>query len=67
MILFLVSLTILTKEASNNKLGAFYSSYKANRNTTWYISFDRNEDRYVIQNITNNHSSDYAYVLSVIK
>ena len=55
------------KQASNNKLGVFYSSYKANRNTTWYISFDKEDDRYIVQNITNNHCADYAYVISIIK
>lgn len=55
------------KRASNNKLGTFYSSYKANRNTTWYILFDREDDKYVVQNITNNHSADYAYIISLIK
>ncbi len=55
------------KKTSNNKLGVFYSSYKANRNKTWYISFDKEDDRYIVQNITNNHCADYAYVISIIK
>jgi hypothetical protein len=55
------------KKTYNNKLGAYFSSYKANRNTTWYISFDIYNDKFIIQNITNNHSADYAYVISVIK
>jgi hypothetical protein len=55
------------KKSYNNKLGTYFSSYKANKNTTWYILFDTIEDRFFVQNITNNHSADYAYIISVIK
>lgn len=55
------------KKAYNNKLGVYYSSYKANNNTTWYILFDVSDNKFIIQNIINNHSSDYAYVISLLK
>jgi hypothetical protein len=45
--------------APNKVNGNFYITYKANKNTTWYIAFDMEDDLYFIQNITNNHSADY--------
>ncbi len=55
------------KFTSNKKLGAYYCSFKANRNTTWYITFDKEEERYIVQDITNNHSADHAYFIANIK
>jgi hypothetical protein len=55
------------KFTSNKKLGTYYCSFKANRNTTWYITFDKQEEKYIVQNITNNHSADYAYFIANIK
>jgi hypothetical protein len=55
------------KATYNKKFGAYYISYKANNNTTWYLIFDRQGDRFFINEITNNHSADYAYIISIIK
>jgi hypothetical protein len=55
------------KPTYNKKFGAYYISYKANSNTTWYIIFDKQENRYFVNEITNNHCADYAYVVSVIR
>lgn len=55
------------KSTYNKKFGAHYISYKANNNTTWYLIFDIQENKYFINEITNNHSADYAYVISIIK
>ena len=55
------------KLTANKKLGTYYCSFKANRNTTWYITFDMQDNRYIIQDITNNHSADYAYFIATIK
>jgi hypothetical protein len=55
------------KITSNKKLGTYYCSFKANRNTTWYITFDKEKERYIIQDITNNQSADYAYFIANIK
>lgn len=51
----------------NKKFGAFYATYKANSNTTWYIIFDKIDNQYYINEITNNHCEDYSYVISVIQ
>lgn len=51
----------------NKKFGAYYAVYKANSNTTCYIIFDKIENRFFVNEITNNHCADYAYVLSIIK
>jgi hypothetical protein len=55
------------KTTYNKKFGTFYTSFKANANTTWYIIFDKKEDKYFINEITNNHCEDYAYVVSLIQ
>jgi hypothetical protein len=44
-----------------NKYGKnmFYVSYQPNNQTTWYIFFNVNDDRYLIRFITNNHVSGH--------
>ena len=37
-------------------LGSKYIFYKANQNTTWYIFFESQDNRYLVTFITNNHS-----------
>ncbi len=59
--------TLPCKETSNQKFGKFYCSYKVNRNTTWYITFDKEDERYIVQYITNNHTEEYPYFISKIK
>ncbi len=39
--------------------GQWYCRYKANRHTTWFITFDTNEVIWIIRNIINNHTPDY--------
>ena len=51
----------------NKKFGTYYTSYKANNNTTWYLIFDKHEGNYFVNEITNNHCADYAFVISTIK
>jgi hypothetical protein len=51
--------TLKHKRTKNKKHGAYYCRYKPNKNTTWYITFDIEDDLYLIKNITNNHSKDY--------
>ena len=55
------------KHTYNKKFGAYYAIFKANENTTWYLIFDKLDDKYFVNEITNNHCSDYAYVVSIIK
>jgi hypothetical protein len=47
------------KETRIKKYGSFYCKYKHNTKATWYILFDKLDDKYIINNITNNHSPDY--------
>lgn len=37
-------------------LGSKYIFYKANQNTTWYIFFENQDNRYLVTFITNNYS-----------
>jgi hypothetical protein len=55
------------KRAKKSKFGNWYCSYKANKNTTYFISFDYEGDVYLIKNITNNHSRDYPAFINGIK
>lgn len=64
---FIYSLhTLRYKETANRKFGQYYCSYKANRNTTWYVTFDKQDDRFIVQYITNNHTEEYPYFISKI-
>ena len=51
--------TQIRKKTSNPKYGVWYCKFHPNKNTTWYITFDTENDLYLIKNITNNHSKDY--------
>lgn len=51
----------------NTKNGKYFCSYKPNKNTTWYVTFDVEEDIYLINNFTNNHSADYPRFINGIK
>ena len=42
-------------------LGSKYILYKANSTTTWYIFFEKSDDRYLVTFITNNHSEFAGY------
>ena len=48
------------KLTANQDLGKYYASYKANKQTTWYIIYDTDEEVFIIRNIFNNHEADYA-------
>lgn len=39
-----------------SSLGSEYIFYKANQNTTWYIFFERSDNRFMVTFITNSHS-----------
>lgn len=37
------------------KFGSNYAFYRPNNRTTWYVFFEKNNNRYLITYITNNH------------
>ena len=41
------------------KFGEFYIKYKANENTTWYIFFDKKDNRFLVNHILNNHTEHF--------
>ena len=55
------------KTTFNSKHGTYYCYYKHNRKTTWYITFDKEDDCYLIKYITNNHSTDYPKIIAGTK
>lgn len=38
-----------------SRFGSEYVLYKANNHTTWYLFFERKDNRYLVTYITNNH------------
>ncbi len=46
-------------KTKNSKYGVYYCQYKHNWKTTYYVSFDVENDYYLVRNIINNHSPDY--------
>jgi hypothetical protein len=59
--------TLKCKRTFNPKYGTYYCTYKHNSKTSWYISFDIEDNLYNIKNITNNHSADYPRFIRGIK
>ena len=52
----------------NKRWGEFYATYRANRRTSWYITFDTFEGiGYIVRNIFNNHSRGYAHFVGGVK
>ncbi len=43
------------------KYGNFYIKLKGTRRTTWYAFFDKKDNRYYIEFITNNHSPKASF------
>lgn len=40
------------------KFGSNYAFYRPNDRTTWYIFFEKSNNRYLITHLTNNHVKD---------
>ena len=55
------------KQTKNNLLGIFYCCYKYSNRTTWYITFNKENETYLIKNIANNHSKEYAEFIANIQ
>ena len=47
----------------NPKYGEWFVRHKPNRKTTYYITFSRKADRYLIKNIISNHEEEYLEVV----
>lgn len=41
--------------------GKHYINIKGSNRTTWYVIFDKMDNRYFVEYITNNHSPQSAY------
>lgn len=52
--------TLKHKPTKRPEHGIYYCAYKANANTTYYITFDIVADHYLIKNILSNHTKEYA-------
>lgn len=43
------------------KYGNYYVKIQGSKRTTWYVFFDTNRSRYIIEFITNNHMPESGY------
>jgi hypothetical protein len=63
---FTLSIPAQTRRlCKNNSYGKWYCTYKVNRHTTWYFTFDTNEEYFVVRNVLNNHTREYPIYISV--
>lgn len=51
----------------DKRFGQYFRKYAPNRQTTWYIGFEVNNDKYLITYITNNHHEDYPRFIQAIR
>lgn len=42
-------------------LGSYFAFHKANNTTTWYIFFEKSDNKFLVRFITNNHSELAKY------
>ncbi|MEO7308952.1 MAG: hypothetical protein ABIX01_01030 [Chitinophagaceae bacterium] len=47
------------RPTKDTKYGAWYAEYKPSRHTSWFVTFDKKGERYIIRNLINNHTKDY--------
>lgn len=45
---------------TNNNYGKYYAICKMNANTTYYITYDFENEFYLVKNIFSNHEKEYA-------
>ncbi len=52
------------KKTKKNRFGKYYCTYRANKKTSWFIVFDIQDNKYLINYITNTHTSNYpTYIM----
>jgi hypothetical protein len=57
---FIYSIPSLKRKVTNDsRFGKYYCTYKHSSKTSWYISFDVEDNLYNIKKVTNNHTGDY--------
>lgn len=50
----------IAKPSPIPELSRWYCRFEANRNTTWFVCFDRQGEDYLVRAVFNNHSATYA-------
>ena len=51
-------------KSANPKIGTYFVRHKANSKTTYYIIFDKKDDRYLVKDIFSNHDQSYENIIS---
>ena len=55
------------RTTKNNRYGQYYCTYKPNKRTLYYITFDIEDDFYLVKNIFTNHTKDYPFYIENVK
>lgn len=43
-----------------HKFGSDFIKYTANKNTSWYIFFDKHQNTFFVNHLINNHSNEFS-------
>ena len=55
------------KPTKNKKFGFYFCTYKPNKHTSYFITFDVEGDLFLIKNVFNNHTVEYPRYIKGIK
>jgi len=47
------------RQTADDRHGEWYCEYKPNKRTTWFITFDKKGENYLVRNLINNHTKEY--------
>lgn len=51
------------RKTKSKKYGEWCCRHTANKRTTWYATFDIENDVFIVKFITNNHTKDYHSII----
>jgi hypothetical protein len=51
------------RETKNKKYGKWCCRYSPNKHTSWYVTFDFQDDIFILKFITNNHTAEYDSII----
>jgi hypothetical protein len=56
--------TLKHSKTKNPKVGKWFVRHKPNKQTTYYITFDRKDRRYLVKDLITNHEPAYRTAIS---
>jgi len=51
------------RETKNKKYGKWCCRYSPNKHASWYVTFDFQDDIFILKFITNNHTAEYDSII----